>query len=690
MIQETAGGTLDVYGPAPSKSDGALLAVARIASGTVTVDLFRLSDGAKISGSSTSASLPGAWAGISNLTNNMSIGLGQESAYPVAAGTNRTGMLHCRGEFGGFVMLDADLDDSDWEAIASGADIETTATSANIRFFAPFAENGALSTRISSNNAAYTDTAIGQRGVVLPGSTLRRQSVSTYLTIDRKGDPCICPIPVSGGLTSGLKIGTGTFIKLTGKSGGLTSGRSLEARVLTKGGVVWQDWKKFSTIGSTWSGYIYLPACAEPLRIQVRDPQSGYVAHLNHDVVTAAVIRMDGQSQDTFALGNVPGVASTPDSLNYQFDGAGADTCFIVWRTSENLLTTQHAAIRRGEHYNTNWGGSSQVTFFNELRRMGVSLPIVLVQNAIAGTAISDLMTTQTNRSWQMIYDTMDLIEPDQNGLYAPSIHIETVHSSDCGNGADYWTTLEAYLWGIPTAHIAGPFVDWLYSGAKFSENIPFVLMPRNREIDTTPVTQSDDNGTTANTNAALYARAPSIDPAGRFLLGVPCDVHTLEGGGFTHPAANDPDGQILFTRYLATSAAYGLGVGPYRGFDVTIDPNTPPAFTDGTNTAIRVTYTGPMGFNLRTYKAVDNPTNFQVADNYQGFTATIESPRTVLLTITSGSWSSGVVVEDKPGGPGEYASSYNNAGWISGNLCWGPADTPIMVKGGATRWTVN
>lgn len=685
---ETAGGTVEVYSATlPTDSGDAFLIVLRFDGSAFTVDLWDTRTGAKTAG--TPVAKPGAWAGITQITGGLGLGLtgNNTNALPDwfpkdnSDFTGNQNIPYCRGALNGLLFLDSFGSDGEWQAMALGGDPMTIWPTSVRRWF-PLVKDGALHLTGYSNlpsPVAHAD-ALGQVGTIHAGPAFRRQSAAAYLTADAPGWPALYPVRLSE---------TAAEATFTLRHAGLREGAQLQARILAEDGTVMvRDWQRVAAVGTSPQAItLSLPLHTGRMRVQFRDEDGTIVATMPCPVVTGYHVVVNGQSQCDYTFGLRLKELGNATALNSQFDAGVGQRTFVLSRGRisggfPNQRGIWHTSVKPG------LVGDGIVAFANEWAAH-CDYPLFLSDVSVSGTRVSDMLSDEDGGSGTDARDMADVhailrqtTRRDAQDRTFVSMLVQFAHSSDLQT--DYaGRVIKPMIDGVPTASV--PDVDdWYYSGVHIDPDFELVHLPHNRNISSTALTDAP-TVTDAKTIGTVLADTirQNIRDGGAlygYVVGPEVDVHKLDGDVFTHPEPDHVDGSPWVARLIARGALWRLGLGPYLG-PVQV---AGAAFTDGTRNVIRVTFTGPAGMALATKSGTAAVSGFEVNNDYTGFSAAIESDTTVLLTKTSGAWTAGSTIKLKPGGPGNYGSNFTGAveqAWIDGAL---------LAAGGLVRSTAS
>lgn len=648
---------------------------ARVVGGSLQVDIVDADSPATIM-YGTPVAVPSGWAGVSRLAKNICIGGTDADIFPQSAASvfGRQNLALWKGEVGSFSIVDTSLTDTDVLNIAAGADVITTAVQSNVRLHCSVVKDGRLSKDIVSNKSAVVDSLVFT-GYIVPGSTIRRQSLAQYLTIDAIKD---------GQFVSVLNGKTSSEIKLTGQFAGVSG--YIELRIIDSTKAVVRDWFKLCKVpssGTTWEAWVTLPIHINALHFEARGTSHPtIVARSNNDVLCGYSVLFQAQSQVVFGTMTNGTYVGGDDSLNVKPRDWGNTVIFGAHGSNFAFPRYYRAELCPA------FVGSGFLTIANYLRAR-TPYPLLLVSIAKSGTALSDLVNDDTTtRQWSGDKTVFEVLaNKNRDNQYKYTAQVMNWGSTDTYN--DYWEQiLTPYLLGRGTTQIPKANIDhWLYDNVDFDPSMKFVVVPFSRDTGAAG-TYDTDASVSAVRRKNMRDGAASLG----YLIGPEATVYSIEGttDSGTHPNQTDATyGIPLYSRSLAEAAAIGCGFGTWRG-PTTVNSSYV-KFTDGSLTAFLVGFTGPLSGTLYTLGGVSGITSFEVStDNgvtwsKSGFTATIEDGMAVRITKSSGSYSSGITkVRCYPGSPGRYGIGYFPT-WIAGALF----KDGFPVSGGNDAYTV-
>lgn len=657
-IQETGGGSVDVYSALPP-ADFSYKFVEALRfddAANFHLDLIDCVTGVVTAGANVAK--PGAWAGVSNLTGDIGIGVTKPASYPQSYTSlfGAQNINYARGEFGGFLIIDGATSDAEWQSLALGGD-PLTIWPGKVRIWVPGVDAlGAINLARQQNLASavnYSAAAV-QLGTLSAGGNIRRQSSATYLFASM-------PWVSAFGSEAGQDV---VPFSLVLSSGGLTADRDIHMRVISKGGTVVRDWQKVGKAAASMTVRGVLPMWTEPLRLEFREPISGTKLCVYSDIFTCEVDHADAQSQVEYALSlRLSVLAGATSPYVCAWEGDAGSRCLVLAEAPSGA-TLKRPALYLAES-NPQILGPGMVSYLNRRART-TKYPVLLMETAISGTTIEDQVSDDTGtdvRDMEDVYKIARLIgNRTPAGKIPVTVNVELPHSSDTQiNYVD--EVIKPYLWGLPSTYITD-IDDFLYSGKELVVTAPYVQLPRNRQISSTATT---DPAKVHDTNTHHIPRSEVREGGADvgYFVGPEVDVHTLDGDIFTHPDPDDANGAVFVAEMMAEGAAAALGKGTYKG----PVKHGEPYFRDGTRTSFIVPWDGPLGMVLKTKSGGAAVLGREVNASKSGFTESIISPRHTEVFSTGDPFPVDTVTTYKPGGPGDYGVGFDEASWIAGTL---------------------
>ena len=504
------------------------------------------------------------------------------------------------------------LTPADFSQIALGARIQDKVPAANIAYaFEPrsVATIGKPAWAPGSYGApAPRGGAFGGTGSVLyPGSHLRRQSPAQYLTMD----------PLQHGWVYGLTAtGTSCDVPFAGDAAGYTG--PVEVRVFEgESGRVVCDWTAVGVIaGGRWAGKVRLPRAEGWWVAQAR-------LAADHAVVW--------DRRDAFAVGYkflLVGQSTTEIPLN-----AGAVGLPLTHPFSASFLELQEVGSRpaAGARW-WNMGRIGQrhtqdgkVAFLNQFRAFDPKTPIMLVDEAVNGTAMMTLINggidSDTNRQWLDLTEKLDRFGNDITAVLFNWAANESLGYSTIYNG------IQAFFEGTgPAAPSTGYCLANVLRPGWTAAN-----MPRSRAQSSTPYGDT------------LIERMRFFEERGYAQSDVAVD-NRLKPPQVGHQDGNSLLGCARFMQRFAVGALRALA----------LDSSTNPYFDNPRSSGNKITVDcvatnggtiySPAPTLLRSWY-VKEPTDADYVNVASGrFTAALVAGK-VELTRTSGTWPAGTLV---------------------------------------------
>jgi hypothetical protein len=641
---------------APWTKDTALVVVKCTADNNWVCDWYELGTGTKFAGTPVAATHT-ASGGLSGTT----FGIGANITDTTAFATNKSLASYTMfpGEMEAVGIVHANISDATWQSIAQGADIVTALGAANIPYLkkwdatsAALVKPAAATSDTSANPVplgAGADPVAVPASRLLPGSTIRRQSQSTYLTIDL----------LSEGWVYGLTAGQTTrLVPFAGTAAGYTGNVEVRVYDAMTGDVV-RDWTVAGAIsGGVWSGNIELPKGNGWWFAEARVANTPTVkAYRRTEFSVGYKILLLGQSQLLIMQGvtaqvNHPPVALThPQSFSYLTAGL-VPASYSIRMSRVGTSATRTASY--GPLYGMHW-------FANQFRKFDPTTPFMIVDDTATGTGFADLCNDAQPalRSWQMLQGKLDAFGTDITLIVHQWATNDANTSGTAGttNTTVYKERLDALFKGTGAAATWAHYLSDVIPGAEI------VMSPTSRYIQlNTPIAFQDPYYQHERTRTQVcewaYANGKKVGPP---LSDVRVEDGTA-GPGATHTSGEGSKTGIV---RIAVAAARGLGL------DVSTNPYfTTAAFNPG-RTTIAVSVALPNGGTLycptptavRSFEVQDGGVGNWLPDSVASpgtgtFTAAVVG-NTVVLTKNSGTWAVGTKVrylsglQDRRGGDG-------------------------------------
>ena len=328
-------------------------------------------------------------------------GWGSLTAFGEPANPGRDPMWD--GEIGAVGIVTGPLPaPEDWSRIARGAPFRAVLPAANLTFLREFdGTPTSLSPAPGEGTAPTTnvETAAGPEGPT-PGSTLRRQSETQYVTLEQK----------SAGMVFGLHRGErAREVPFSGEASGPVELRVIEAAT----GKVVQDWTPMEPPqGNLWAGSLPLPESetgwlfADARLVEAPD----VIAHARSEFGVGYKFLVMGQSQTSYPLDN------TTRRLNPDAPMSGSVARLLALGSREELGDAARRPVMGRIGAGPQADGDGVVAFLNQFRRLKPGTPFMLIDEAVGGTSMARLLggeTARADRQWADITDKLDLWGPD-------------------------------------------------------------------------------------------------------------------------------------------------------------------------------------------------------------------------------------------------------------------------------------
>ena len=531
---------------------------------------------------------------------------------------------------------------ADWARIAMGAPLSAVLPVSAVKWLREF--NGtvaslakpAWATSDATGPAVAVPDASPSLGgtMLVPGSTLRRQSEGTYVTIDG----------MSPGLVFGLKRGAETAsVPFSGRASGPVEIRVFEAET----GAIVRDWTAMpAPVDGVWAGRVLLPESTNGwLQAEARLTAAPSVtAHARSEFGVGYKFMVMGQSQTAMPMINMttrlslePGTAMTGSVAQLMYLGARA-------ALGEEARRPVMGRIGTGVGFAPSDGF---VTFLNQFRRLKPKTPVMIVNEAVSGTSMRALLAGEvdaaTDRQWADITDKLDLW------------------------GRDYTAVL--WNWLMNEGALSGSDVAPLMSAMFLPGHEGDMTHSLARELEpgwTLGVIGGDRESRITGREGMRAARAAFAQDNG-FTLGPVVSDYRIENAGGPHPGKQFTNPAILgytppetfdhgmsrFMQRMAVMALQTIGAIP----DAAVHPHyAPPRLSpDGTQIWIDVIAAGggaiysPAPGALRSWYVKEPGDAAFAATLAKGAAAVLNtavSPPRVEITRASGVWAEGTVVQ--------------------------------------------
>lgn len=586
-----------------------------------TVDWYSLETGTKFPGTPLTASVA---ASVGSVGASFGIG-GNFSDFTAFTSNNGTRMWPGELEAIGIVRKTGGVSDADWQSIALGADIVTVLGAANIPYLKQYDKTTAALVKPATATsdltenpvpvAAGVDPVLIPASRLLPGSTIRRQSASAYLTIDL----------LSEGWVYGLVAGQTTrMVPFSGKAVGYTGNVEVRVYDASNGDVV-RDWTVAGAISAgVWSGTIELPKASGWWFCEARIASAPTVkAYRRTEFSVGYKILLVGQSQLLIGLLGAATTALThPQSFSYSFSGADATQYPRMARvgTSSTRLSSD------GQDNGLHWFG-------NQFRKFDPSTPFMVIGEAVTGTAMADLYNDArpSVRLWAWLQSKLDTWGSDVTVVGHQWATNDGGDTSVTGttNTTAFKERLDALFLG--TGARAGA-----HNLSTATPDAVFAISPATRYALSGAGSYGHHNLARFQATQWAYENGAAVGP--------PTSDYRIEDVGGPHPNSGHPMGSSVLMSRMATAVARALGL------DVSKNPYfTTAAFNPG-KTTITVSVGLPNGGTLYS-PAPTALRSFEVQDGgaggwtSAGFSAVV-SGNTVVLTKTTGAWLTGTKIK--------------------------------------------
>jgi hypothetical protein len=550
MVGETAGGTWEGYSdPLPADFSGLFTLGIRPLGDTLQVDFWDNQKLLKTTGTLI-VTRPAAWAGLGRLSDEICLGGSDWSTFPKNYASALHTMTFQRREMAHFFIADGPVTDAQFLAIASGADIPTTIGAANLRLYAPLVSGGQLTGAVTSNNPAVTNgfTLLGK---LYPGSSLRRQGTSTYLTVDR--------LPSQAKLIRERNATVAACLHRF-KFGG-TAGAA-QCQIADETGRIVKPWHTIGyssdAVGGVLDAWVEYPKSNVALRAAFRfTGNPSVVAYINTDIWVGQRVIVFGQSEVNYSNGDVSGTPTGNNTaLNLRLEGDAGRKVFF----GKYVNNTLNAATVQSE-FTPGLLGDEGVRIANYLRQV-TDEPIFVDVQAISGTSMIDLMDdSDTGRQWSDAMSIANLAaNRGRNGEHIASAIIIGGWEAYFGVDTAASDVLPAFCFGQATAAVPVSKINHHLWDGTFSKSAEIIIMPPNRAFVT--ATQASDRSNEANDRDNFRAFAV----ANGLRIGPETTLHRMDGNGGTHPKNGAIDGGPEMATAYAEAYAMGAGHGSYTG----------------------------------------------------------------------------------------------------------------------------
>ena len=500
------------------------------------------------------------------------------------------------------------VSDADWSSIALGADIVTTLGASNIKYLKEYDPTTKSLVKPAGTNdvtsnpvpvAAGVDPVAVPASWLRPGSTIRRQSLNSYFTIDL----------LSEGWVYGLTAGTSSrLVPFSGKAAGYAGNVEIKVYDADTGDVV-RDWTVVGSIlAGAWSGSIELPKAVGWWFCEARLVNNPTIkAFRRTEFAVGYKFLMVGQSQLNIALRGGSTVTMThPQKMSFATIGALTDMIYPrMYPIGTNV-------------------SNGMAWFSNQFRVFDATTPFMVITEAINGTGMSALYndTSLGLRSWSDLQNKLDKWGNDVTVICHQWASNDSNQTGVVGttNTTSFKERLDALFFG--TGAQAGA-----HNLKAAMPNAIIMIQPTTRDTRTTAMS-------TARTQVVEWAHEnlATVSPP-------VSDIRIENAGG---PHQTNPGSDRINTRMA-------IGVARALGLDTSVNSYFTTAAFNSQKNVITVSVALPNGGSLVS-PAATAIRGFEVRDGglgtwvASGFSAVI-SGNTVLLIKTTGAWATNTQV---------------------------------------------
>ena len=372
---------------APWDEDAALVVFWHDGAGVWQLDWYSLLTGARHAGT------PLTETGVTDSPRIAPFNIGGwGSATALSEPANPSRDILWDGEIGAAGIFTGDLPAPEvWSRIALGAPFRAVLPAPGLTFLREL--DGTAASLSGGDPTGATAPVAGS--ALTPGSTLRRQSESTYVTLDQ----------ASAGMVFGLRRGeTGRDVPFAGEASGPVEIRVFEAET----GKVVRDWTRMEPPrDGRWSGTLHLPESETGwLFAEARLADAPEViAHARSEFGVGYKFIVMGQSQTSYPLDN------QTRRLSPEAPMSASVARLVVTGPRAELGAGARRPVMGRIGAGPRAGGDGVVTFLNQFRRLKPGTPFMLVDEAVGGTSMARLLggeTTRDDRQWADITDKLD------------------------------------------------------------------------------------------------------------------------------------------------------------------------------------------------------------------------------------------------------------------------------------------
>lgn len=561
--------------------------------------------------------------------------------------------------FHGFVNGTAGSD-AVWQAIAEGADIQTSLSGATafplLRDYRGKSSVAAGLTAFATGDTTGAGTVFGT--VSLGGTSNHRPT--KFLNFDRLPDGYVlCP-------KDGAAFGT---VTLTGTSGGLNG--ALYAQVVSPAGATLVPPFVADGTGPTMSITLSLPPFAGWGHLELwSESDPSVVYRMNSRIGCGHKLSVIGQSQCDIML-YASGVTQTPSGRTSfcGYVGARSDPADTTTSPVRRFSTVGRPQLFVIEPEMTNaFNGPTAIASRIEPFSSGQTLCVI--DTCIPGTSALDwIRDATTSRQWALDVEVAALAGTDR-------VPIWQWYTADAGS---YPALLDGVVHG--TGAMSGNYR--LFDGTLNASGYKLgICLPTRATTTNAGPLSADDFGTNrsgaqagqlqwAAANPTLCVVGPAVTDMAIDNLAAGTTVGPDANLGGPHESQVLPEGVVRLGRRIGETYLRARGMSPSPG-NARLDKATAVMAPGRTSLTIKAVL--PNGGALRTQdgRAV---TGFEFSTNggttwsRSGITATITAPDTVTLSLQSGAWPAGARISYLRGGPFSYGTAEELNAHYKGSL---------------------
>ncbi len=512
---------------------------------------------------------PAGWVGMPQARTPFIIGnIATTTTFPPVVGAAVAPGGAFRGEMRDLLFVNAALSKANVESIANGAAVVATATGAGATKYIhiPMVAAGVPSTAIATTQAGM-GAGITIRGKVKPGSSLRKESAASFITMNRLPYPaCICMRPNRD--TAPLQLSGKTDLAAIDEF----------RLVATASGRVLVDWTKFRAVvaAGAWSGTAYLPTnVIEEFQIHVRSSAVPNVFAASHSRC------LIGPAFDAWAQSE--GAMST-FSFNRSIQDVGTpmypvgDTDKVIFAAWQQPTGFPRFTSLQSQYDRFGLLGPEAMILANRLATE-LGRPVFIRAQTVSGTSMFDLMNDDDpDRSWADVVNANALMaNRGERGETLSCGHIFIGWEAAFSGQGDvlagmYSPFLTGVGNGVTTTNlaIAQADIDHHLRDGTFNSDAPLVILPCNR-VTFGPPTGTFDESPEANQRDWFRNYAHVFG----YMVAPETAAHKMQGenaaggipnGSVTHAEPGDYEG--TFEQAFINAEAYlmAFGRGSYPG----------------------------------------------------------------------------------------------------------------------------